>query len=272
MCSVPFVVRSDERAPGPSGAGLVREWVLAPGRLPDDRLTLEVIHLDAGAELEVSTTLQELAWLQVLAGEVRLDGVITDRDWICMVSGGRGVRVTASEPAALMLARVPRAADYDPAVSGGMALRVDWSTEPVLDSEHDARRRIYLASSGLWGTEAVKGEMIIYPPGASGAAHHHEGAEHFQFLLAGSGTAVLAGTEVPLATGDLLYNLENEEHWFVNRGEDDMVFVEFFVPGQSRTVWAPGVDVCGWNPTDTDIKGRAAARTLEYHVHGQGDV
>ena len=267
-----FIVRAEERSPGPAAPGIRAEWVLAPGRLPDDRLIVEVVRMDPDAVLEVPTTEPELAWFQVLTGSVRVDDEATDGDWICMVAGGRGVTLVATEPAVVLLARVPRAADYDPAVAAGMFRRVDWSTEPVLDSEHDARRRIYLASSGLWGTEAVKGEMIIYPPGASGAAHHHEGAEHFQFIVAGSGTAVLEDREVDLAEGDLLYNLENEVHWFANRTAEDMVFVEFFVPGQSRTVWVPGVDVCGWNPTDTDIKGRAAARRLAYHVHGQGDV
>jgi hypothetical protein len=61
-------------------------------------------------------------------------------------------------------------------------------------------------------------------------------------------------------------------HWSVNRTDADMVFIEFFVPGASRTVWAPGANVCGWNPTEVDIKGRTAARQLAYHVHGQGDV
>jgi len=40
----------------------------------------------------------------------------------------------------------------------------------------------------LFGTKAVKGEMIIYPPGMAAANHHHVGAEHFMYVLRGRGT------------------------------------------------------------------------------------
>jgi quercetin dioxygenase-like cupin family protein len=267
-----FVVRTADRRLQQAGVGVHREWILGPDSLPDGRLTIEILRLEPGAVVEVATGADELAWLQVLSGVVSVDGEDTDADWIVMTAGGRAVSLVARVAAEVFLARVPHAARYDAAVAEGLLARVDWTTEPVLDSEHDARRRIYLASTGLWGTEAVKGEMIVYPPGTSGAAHHHEGAEHFQYMVSGSGTAVLEGEEVELAQGDLLYNLENEEHWFANGTDTDMVFVEFFVPGRSTTVWAPGVNVCGWNPRTTDVKGRTAARELSYHIHGQGDV
>jgi quercetin dioxygenase-like cupin family protein len=114
--------------------------------------------------------------------------------------------------------------------------------------------------------------MIIYPPGASGAAHHHEGAEHFQYLISGGGTAILEAQELDLQPGDLLYNFENEVHSFANNTDDSMVFVEFFVPGESSTVWIPGANACGWQPTGVDIQGRVPAREVGYHIHGQGDV
>lgn len=269
---MPFIVRREDRVPAPGIDGVSREWVISPGRLPDDRLSLELVRLEPGAAIAVATDADELAWYQVLSGRLSVDGEPTDADWVGMVAGGRRATLAAEEHAQVVVARVPRAAEYDAGVRDGLARRVDWSTEPVLESEHDSRRRIYLASTGLWGTEAVKGEMIVYPPGAAGAAHHHEGAEHFQYVLAGVGVAVLEGEEVELRAGDLLYNLENEVHWFANRSDEDFVFVEFFVPGQNRTVWVPGANVCGWNPTAVDVKGRPAARLLAYHVHGQGDV
>ncbi len=267
-----FVVRKADREHVSAALGVVRSWVIAPGRLPDDRLVVEVATLAAGASLDLVTAGDELLWFQVLSGAVEADGELTGTDFVVMLAGGRAAHLTSRESSEVIVARVPHAADYDGAVRSGLARRVDWSTEPVLDSEHDSRRRIYLASTGLWGTEAVKGEMIFYPAGASGAPHHHEGAEHFQFIVSGSGTALLEGTPVELSTGDLLYNLENEVHAFRNDGDEDFVFVEFFVPGASQTVWAQGVDVCTWRPRDTDVLGRPAARTLQMHVHGQGSV
>lgn len=267
-----FVVKSGEREPAAGSPGVTRAWVLRPDRLSDGRMAFEAVTLDSGATLDLYTDQDELLWFQVLAGSVDVDGATTGREFIVMISGGRAMHLAATEATELMVVRVPRASAYDPAVREGLARRVDWSTEPVLDSEHDTRRRIYLASTGLWGTEAVKGEMIYYPPGSSGAPHHHEGAEHFQFIVSGSGTALLDGEPVDLEAGDLLYNYENEIHAFRNDGDEDFVFVEFFVPGASRTVWVPGVHVCTWRPRETDVLGRPAARVLEPHVHGQGQV
>jgi hypothetical protein len=46
------------------------------------------------------------------------------------------------------------------------------------------------------------------------------------------------------------------------------VFVEFFVPGEYRTVWAPGAAVCTWLPTGGDIQGRKPAREIQAHTSG----
>jgi len=267
-----FVVSAADRSPGVIAEGMRQEWVISPDRLPDGRLSVEVLYLDPETALDLGTASDELLWLEVLRGSIMADAESTGSEIIVMVAGGRGVRIQALTASELLIVRVPHAARYDDVVRGGLAGRVDWSTEPVLDSEHDARRRIYLATTELWGTEAVKGERIYYPAGAAGAPHHHEGAEHFQFVVAGSGTALLDGTPIALGTGDLLYNLENEIHAFRNDADEDFVFVEFFVPGHSRTVWVPGVEVCTWQPRETDVHGRPAARALERHVHGEGRV
>jgi hypothetical protein len=44
-----------------------------------------------------------------------------------------------------------------------------------------------------------------------------------------------------------------------------MVFVEFFVPGEYKTIWAPGAAVCTWLPTGRDISGRKPAREIRAH-------
>ena len=266
---MPFVVRVGDRVSDVAEGGGALEWILAPDRLPDRRLAVAIVRLDPGQTFDLISSAAGLAWLQPLAGRLQADGVETTADHIVMVSRGRHCHFEAVNAATLLVAWVPRAED-DAATAD--LRRVDWTTEPVLLSEHDSRRRIYLASTGLWGTEAVKGEMIVYPPGAIGAAHHHEGAEHFQYVVEGQGTAILESGRVDLVEGDLLYNLENEVHSFENLGEQDMVFVEFFVPGISKTVWVPGVEVCAWNPLDTDVRGRPAARRLEAHIHGEGKV
>ena len=135
----------------------------------------------------------------------------------------------------------------------------------MLDSQHDARKRIYVVTPGLFGTTAIKGEMIIYPPGTEAPNHHHEGAEHFMYVTQGSGTAWANEKPFPVKKGDLIYYSDRERHYLRSEGNEDMVFVEFFVPGEYKTIWAPGVAVCTWMPTGRDIKGRKPAREIQAH-------
>ena len=129
---------------------------------------------------------------------------------------GTPITIAATEDLEILATTVPDATRFDPDLAGkppGIGI-VDWSREPVLQSEHDTRQRIYVTTPGLAGTGAIKAEIITYPPGAAAPEHHHEGAEHFQYVLSGAGTAVLNGRYQPLAAGDILYNFENELHYF----------------------------------------------------------
>lgn len=272
-----FVIRSDSAPTREVSSGILVSELLSDAQPTDGRVRIDRVTLATGSQYSVSTGPDELAWIQPLSGSARWDSangstLTIATDHVLMLARGARGQFTAASKAALFIARVPQAAGYDSTLGAHTEILVDWSTEPVLNSEHDSRKRIYLASPGLWGTHAVKGEMIIYPPGASGAEHHHEGAEHFQFITQGHGTAVVHGEEIELSAGDLLYNFENELHRFYNATDADMVFVEFFVPGESATVWVPGADVCTWNPTGVDSRGRTPARQLSHHVHGEGDV
>ena len=141
--------------------------------------------------------------------------------------------------------------------------------EPVLKSEHDDRKRVYLLSDSLVGTDSVKGELIVYPQSTSCPEHYHMGAEHYQFITSGSVFAVLDGEEKELNKFDLLYNFENEKHWFYTK-DDQCKFVEFFVPGENKTIWTQTTNVCTWSPIGTDIRGKSPSRHIEKHVHGEG--
>jgi len=262
---MPFLIRPGKQ----NEHGVIQ--LLGAGDLTDGRITVDLHILDQGQQLVCESTVQSLLWVQILSGSVHLAGQQLSSDHVLMASGGATLELETLQETRLFYAQVPRAKEYDPTLAKSVVVH-DWSREPVLNSEHDSRQRIYLASPKLWGTHAVKGEMIIYPSGASGAAHHHEGAEHFQYLMSGEGTAYLGGEACELQAGDLLYNFENEIHSFANHTSEPMIFVEFFVPGESETVWVEGANACGWQPTGLDIQGREPARELDYHIHGQGDV
>ncbi len=65
--------------------------------------------------------------------------------------------------------------------------------------------------------------------------------------------------------GDVVYYPDGEWHYLRSDPAAEMRFVEFFVPGEYKTVWAEGAQVCTWNPAGTDIRGNKPARKIQAH-------
>ena len=255
----------------PLASGVTRRRLLTERRVAGTKIRLDRIDLAAGASFVVDVNATDLAWFQMLEDRASLrHGESTTelgRSHIVFLPPGFHGTISTRSGAALLYAQVPDArrfdAKFDPAA---LSLRVvDWMREPVLDSQYDARKRIYVVTPKLFGTRAIKGEMIIYPPGTQAANHHHEGAEHFMYVLQGRGTAYANEQPIPVRKGDLIYYGERERHYLKSEGTEDMVFVEFFVPGEYTTVWAEGAPVCTWRPTGSDLRGQAPARDIKGH-------
>lgn len=254
-----------------TAAGVRRQALLDERRVSGIDFRLERLALGTSAKLELRIPKSSLAWFQILEGTAQL------------VHGGQRASVTEanvvflppdfvghleSEPGAtLLFAEVEDVGRIDPSFGREpLDLRiVDWTHEPVLLSEHDARKRIYLVTPKLFGTKAIKGEMIIYPPGTEAAKHHHEGAAHFMYVLTGAGTVFANDVPAEVRKGDVIYYPDRETHYLRSNPDGEMRFVEFFVPGNYKTVWAEGASVCTWNPAGTDIRGNKAAREIQAH-------
>ena len=174
-------------APQAIGRGVARQRLLTEARVPGTRIFLDRLTLEPGASIEVSVTAQDLAWFQMLEGAAVLHHASGSedlgREHIAFLPPEFRATLTSAQGAVLLYATVPDAVrlDADFAQHPPQLRVVDWTREPVLDSEHDARKRIYVVTPKLFGTQAVKGEMIIYPPGTQASNHHHEGAEHFMY-------------------------------------------------------------------------------------------
>lgn len=271
---MPLIVRSADAKLTAPNRGTEIAALITPQNIGNDRLHLDRVTLAPGATFEVALDPDMIGWVQALSGDGRLNDAAISPDLVTFMPFGFMGRFAAGKQGVeLLVARIPDAARFDPEIAAmPRDLRqVDWRREPVLESEHDARTRVYLATPALAGTHAFKGEMISYPPGASAPEHHHVGAEHFQYVISGRGTALLDGTGHVLEAGDVLYNYEHEPHAFINQSDEDFVFVEFFVPGPCETIWSPGANVCAWLPTGVESAGRAPSREIGYHVHGQDD-
>jgi quercetin dioxygenase-like cupin family protein len=253
-----------------------RQRLLTRERVPGTKILLERLSITAGGRTTLKVSVADLAWFQVLEGELRLDGnagaaELTNAHIVFLPPGYEGTLVSGAG-AVVLYAEVPGAGRFDAsfAVSPPAFRIVDWTREPLLDSKHDARKRIYVVTPKLFGTKAIKGEMIIYPPGTEGANHHHEGAEHFMYVLKGEGVAYANEKPLPVRKGDLIYYDDFERHWLKCSNKEEMAFVEFFVPGEYKTIWAPGASICTWLPTGRDIKGRVPSREIK--AHGGADA
>ena len=268
------VIRKAVEIPPISGDQPLVTPLLSRENIGNDQCAVSRVKVPAGTVFDAATGDDELVWFQVLSGDGRVGGMPVDTRSVVFLRPGTRVTIEADTALDLLRAAVPRASRFDPDLAEqdpGVTV-IDWTHEPVLRSEHDARTRIYVATPALLGTGAIKAEIITYPPGTSAPEHHHEGAEHFQYILSGKGTAVLNGAHHPLGPGDILYNYEGERHWFFTPpdAEADFVFVEFFIPGHCRTVWAEDASACAWLPTGRDLRGQAPSREIGYHVHGEG--
>ena len=268
---MPVLFNIDDIDETPMAPGVNRRALITPERVGNDCIALDRWTVNAGSGLAVEVGESDLAWFQLLEGAAVLDGTegrhrLNTSNVVFLPPGFSG-ELTSEPGTAVLYGRVPDANRFDPEFEASPPefRCVDWRAEPMLDSEHDARKRIYLVTPTLFGTRAVKGEMIIYPPGTQASNHHHEGAEHFQYIISGRGTALLSEEPHPIRAGDTLYNYEFERHNFVNDGDEDLVFVEYFVPAECRTVWVNPELVCAWLPTGKNIDGGAPSREITAH-------
>ena len=251
--------------------GAARQPLLIPARVPGTQILLDRLTLAPGGEITLTVPAQSLAWFQLLQGEAVLGHgesrqTITEAH-VVFLPPALAVRLSSARGAALLYGEIPQAGRLDPEFAfNPPAFRVmDWTREPVLDSEHDARKRIYLVTPKLFGTKAVKGEMIIYPPGTQAANHHHEGAAHFMYVLRGRGTVYANERPFPVRQGDVIYYPDRERHYLAAAADEELAFVEYFAPAEFKTVWVDESQICAWLPTGRDIRGRAPTREIKAH-------
>lgn len=274
---------NESNVPGESlGSDAKRQRLLTGTRVPGTAILLDRLSIAAGGRFVLEVPATSLAWLQVLAGEVALardsgPQTLTEAH-VVFLPPGFAAGLASDEGADLLYGEIPNAAQLDPqfAQSPPAFRVVDWTREPVLDSEHDARKRIYLVTPKLAGTMAIKGEMIIYPPGTAAANHHHEGAEHFMYVLRGHGTVYANEQPFKVKKGDVIYYPDRERHYLEAAADEELVFAEFFAPAEFKTVWVNEAEVCTWLPTGRDIRGRKPVREIKAHSSAElaspGDV
>jgi quercetin dioxygenase-like cupin family protein len=108
---------------------------------------------------------------------------------------------------------------------------------PRLSSTRDKRKRIDLITEGLQGTKTILGDMIVYPPENVGSPHYHRGAVEIKYLLRGSGTFNIDGESYRVHEGHIVVLERGEVHNFITDVDEDLVFLEFWLPAAKDTAW-----------------------------------
>ena len=264
------IVNETDCAQESCGNRALRRRLLTQDRVPGARVLVERISIGAGGSCELSVPAGSLGWFQVLSGGLTInhDGVTDNLNdvHVAFLPWRFAGQLTTVNGTELLHAEIPQAALLDPDLEKNPPSFkfVDWSREPVLDSKHDARKRIYVATPKLTGTKALNAEIIIYPEHTTGSNHYHEGAEHFMYVIKGKSTGYSNGIGHPYNAGDLIYHPDGERH-YSSTGKEALTFVEFFVPAEYQTVWADENKICTWIPTGKDFKGGVPSRQIQAH-------
>ena len=266
------VVNQDSVGAETLPGGALRQRLIDGASIAGTRCLFDRIVLDGGSRLGLELSGSSVVWGQVLAGEAALEvgadrRPLSELDAFLLPPGFEGA-LTSADGAELISLTVPDAVGFDASLAspGWEPQFVDLSREPLLQSEHDLRMRIYTASKALFGTTALAGEIVIFPPGSAGKNHHHVGAEHFQYIMRGTATAFLDEEPHRIRSGDLVYKYDGERHFVQNDPDTELAFVEFFVPGAWETVWADPALACTWAPTGTNLEGGAPSRQIGAHT------
>jgi quercetin dioxygenase-like cupin family protein len=254
--------------------GVACQPLLNKQRAPEVLFDLDRLTISPGAHKTLRVAPGDLAWFQMLGGAATLssEGRTTSlsANHIGLLPPGFNGSITTDSGATLLLASVPNAETLDASIkTTPPPFRViDWQEEPLLQSEHDARKRIYIVTPKMFGTRAIRGEMIIYPPHTECPVHHHRGGAHFMYFLTGQGTCYAGADQVmQVRTGDIVFYHDLEPHWVKGGATSDLIFSEFFVPSAVETVWDDPSKVCTWLPTGVNRRGGRPSRIVERHAH-----
>ena len=118
-----------------------------------------------------------------------------------------------------------------------MAKIVNTYDVPRLYSQKDGRFRHETVQEHVLGLKNMRGEIVVFPPGAAGASHKHIGTEHLFYVTEGRATMYIDDAPHEVKRGDFISVFDGERHWFKNDTQETFAFLELFAPTKFQTVW-----------------------------------
>jgi quercetin dioxygenase-like cupin family protein len=264
-----FTINESAVAAQPIGQGIARQQLLTDAQAKGTRIVLDRLTLKPGASATYQPAARTIAWLQLLDGEATLrtqyDKAVMVDGYSAVMSGEFTVTLTTEKGACLLQAEVP---DNRPADPNGLApipvfMGIDWTREPVFESESDTRKRIRIVDPENSATDAMVAEMVLYPAGSVAPKFHHLGADTLLYVCAGRGAVSMDGQSKPVGQGDMVYLADGEWHSIRAAEDHDMRFLTVRAPGRFKTVRADQGRPSAWRITSCDIHGRMPQRIAQ---------
>jgi mannose-6-phosphate isomerase-like protein (cupin superfamily) len=104
-------------------------------------------------------------------------------------------------------------------------------------STRDKRKRLDLVNEVIQGTTLIKGDKIYYPPDNAGSAHWHRDAVEVKYILRGSATFIIDDQAYEVREGHALLLKPGEVHHNKTSPDEELEFVEFWVPPAQVSDW-----------------------------------
>jgi quercetin dioxygenase-like cupin family protein len=115
---------------------------------------------------------------------------------------------------------------------------------PHFASTRDTRDRLDLVTENVpVDATRLRADRIIYHPGDTCAKHYHVDSYQVFVVLEGEGLVFTPAGSHRLRAGMTAIVAPEEIHWFENDTTENFIFVEFWAPQPSETVWIVEDDI-----------------------------
>jgi quercetin dioxygenase-like cupin family protein len=115
---------------------------------------------------------------------------------------------------------------------------------PHFTSTRDTRDRLDLVTENVpVAATRLRADRITYHPGDTCAKHYHVDSYQVFVVLEGEGLVFTPAGSHRLRSGMTAIVAPEEIHWFENDTAENFIFVEFWAPQPTETVWIVEDDI-----------------------------
>ncbi|MHB1160013.1 MAG: cupin domain-containing protein [Chloroflexota bacterium] len=102
---------------------------------------------------------------------------------------------------------------------------------PVVVEKESGKKRVYLATKELVGSDQAEGMIVMYTPGTFTPEHFHQQAESFFIPLWGNGYIWTEEGRFDMHRGRMAFFRRFDRHALHNPNLEEFAFLEFHIPG-----------------------------------------